>query len=41
MLAPEYELDVTTHNGVMAHLTYLHKNWVVCPGPHYKDTCLF
>jgi len=24
MLAPEYEVDVTTHNGVMAHFTCIH-----------------
>jgi len=24
MLAPEYEVDVTTHNGFMAHFTCIH-----------------
>jgi len=24
MLAPEYEVDVTTHNGVIAHFTCIH-----------------
>jgi len=24
MLAPKYEVDMTTHNGVMAHFTCMH-----------------